>query len=680
MAAAAAASMLMALLHAAATAAHAAEAPFPTTPSAQAMPAPAAAPAASTVPRHGASAERVGRLLLDRCAGIPAYCGHLDRPLDPSGAILDRISIYFEYYPHTGNGPSAGTLVATEGGPGYPATLSRDDYLSLFAPLRATRDVVLMDNRGTGRSGAIDCHELQTAEKWTVALIGACGASLGARATLYRTAYAADDLAAILEALGTGPIDLYGDSYGTYFEQVFALRHPGMLRTLVLDGAYPIDEPDYAWMPTYAPAMRDKFDLACSRSAACARIPGTSIDHIRPALARLRLAPFAAQARDSDGKERSFRADATALAIVMFGSAPALATVKETDAAARAFADGDRIPLLRLMAETLTGVDSRDPSADPAQWSAGLAAAVMCGDPPQIFDMRLPPAARAADRDRALAERRRAFPETYAPFTIDEYRGMPLDYSYLDQCAEWPAIPAAPLAPGVPTGLSYPDVRALVISGDLDNMTTMAEGAAAAHAFRHGRQVVILNGFHVNALPRARSTCGAEIVRRFIAVGTPGDASCAARGSAVRLVPRFAVRADDLEPAVALPGNSASRTALQLVAAAILTVGDVATRLDGNTTGHGLGLRGGRFSITARDGVKEVVLEDVRWTEDLAVSGSFEKTPGRFGMVRAHLQLSGPDDLAGHLEVRWRDDAVDARAQAHGTLGNARVAAEMPAP
>jgi hypothetical protein len=49
-------------------------------------------------------------------------------------------------------------LVATEGGPGFPATESRDEYLDLFGPLRDTRDVVLMDNRGTGQSGAINCH------------------------------------------------------------------------------------------------------------------------------------------------------------------------------------------------------------------------------------------------------------------------------------------------------------------------------------------------------------------------------------------------------------------------------------------------------------------------------------------------------------------------------------------
>jgi len=632
---------------------------------------------------HAAPArlERFGRMTLERCAGAPAYCGRIERPLDPSGAIGGRVSVYFEFYPHTADGASAGTLVATEGGPGYPATESREDYLALFAPLRSSRDVVLMDNRGTGRSGAIDCPALQSASQWTVDLVGSCGASLGERSALYSTAYAADDLAAILDMLGAGPIDLYGDSYGTYFEQVFAVRHPHALRSVVLDGAYPMNGPDYAWYPTYAPAMRAKFDRACRRSPMCARLPGSSLDRIQPVLEALRHAPFAARAYDDDGRERDFQANASRLAIVMFGSAPALATVKEMDAAARAFQANDRAPLLRLIAETLSGVDSRDPAADPTKWSAGLAAAVMCQDPPQIFDMRLPPALRAADRDRALAERRRTAPDTYAPFTIDEYRGMPLDYSFLDQCVEWPVAPAGhPAAQVVPPDAAYPDAPALVVSGDLDNMTTVADGAAVAHAFPRGSQVIVANGLHVNALPRARSPCGAELVRHFIDTLEVGDTRCAAEAPPVRLVGRFARRAAELEPAQALASNRASDLQLRFVSAAVLTAGDVATRLVLCSSGHGMGLRGGRFSLVEHDRMQVAKLDGVRWTEDVAVSGTLEKTVGPEGRVQAHLQLAGADALDGVLDIVWNDAATDAVAEINGSLGGVRVAARMQAP
>lgn len=624
---------------------------------------------------------RVGTLVLERCPRVSAYCGRIDRPLDPSGAIPGSLSIRFEFYPHTARGNSAGTLVATEGGPGYAATESRAGYLALFKPLRRERDFVLMDNRGTGGSGAIDCPELQTAEKWTVELIGACGRSLGARAPLYGTAFAADDLAEILTRLGAGRIDLYGDSYGTYFEQVFALRHPGMLRSIVLDGAYPLDGPDYAWYPSYAPAMREKFNLACRRSAACDAVPGSSIEHIQPALERLRADPFPARAADSDGQERAFAASASQLATVMFAAAPALATAREVDAAARAFASGDRAPLLRLMAETASGVDSRDPTANPAVWSAGLSAAVMCHDPPQIFDMRLEPKARIADRDRALADRRRAAPDSYAPFTIDEFRGMPLDYSFLDQCIEWPVAPAAhPASEVTALDAPYPDVPALVISGEFDDITTPADGAAVAAAFKRGRQVLIANSFHVNALPRARSPCAAGIVRRFIATLEPGDVGCAAQVPPLRLVPRFALRIEELEPARPLAGNLASELELRAANAAVMTAGDVLVRARSNSSGHGAGLRGGSFEISTRPRSTRIVLHGVRWTSDLAVSGTVERMREPPDAIAAFLRIDGPGGMAGRLALRWQDEAPDARAAIQGAVGGTQIAAETAAP
>jgi pimeloyl-ACP methyl ester carboxylesterase len=625
---------------------------------------------------------RVGSMLLERCSDAPGYCGRLDRPLDPVGTIPGRISIYFEFYPHTGPGESLGTLVSTEGGPGYSATESRDEYLALWAPLRQSRDFLVMDNRGTGKSAAIDCNALQTAAMWTVELIAACGDSLGSRAPLYSTAYAADDLAAILAKLNVERIDLYGDSYGTYFEQVFALRHPGALRSIVLDGAYALKGPDYAWYPTYAPAMRAKFDIACERSQSCAKFPGSSIDHIRPVIDRLRANPFPATAPDGDGQERTFTADAAHLAAVMFASAPDFASVRELDAAARSFLEGDRAPLLRLMAETISGVDSRDPAADATKWSAGLAAAVMCQDQPQIFDMRLAPRLRAADRDRALAERRRTFPDTYAPFTIDEYRGIPLDYAFIDQCVAWPVPPPDhPAAALAPAGAAYPDVPALILSGELDNITTMADGAAVASAFKHGRQVRVANGFHVNALARGHGTCTADIVRHFVATLDPGDLSCASQVPAVRLVPRFATRSEQLEPATSLTGNAASTLQLQFVSAAVMTAGDVLARVAGNTPARrGSGLRGGTFQVTRRGGDARVALEAVRWTQDLAVSGMIDKRSGPTGVVEAHLEVQGPDGLTGHLTVRWQGDASMALAQIHGVIGGAVVAAQAPAP
>ena len=623
---------------------------------------------------------KVGTVVLHRCETGAPWCGTLVRPLDPAGGVPGTISIYFEFYPHTDEGKSAGTLVATEGGPGFPATESRDEYLELFRPLRGSRDVVLMDNRGTGRSGAVDCHPLQTDPTLTEANIGRCGRTLGAKAALYSATLATDDLAAILDVLGSGPIDLYGDSYGTFFEQVFAVRHPDKLRSIILDGAYPLDGAEYAWYPNYAPAMRAKFDLACERSGGCGRLLGSSLEHITPVLEALRREPVAAKARDGDGKLRSFTANAARLATVMFGSAPAYATVRETDAAARAYLTGDPLPLLRLMAESLVSVDSRDATQSPAKFSSGLAAAVMCQDAPQIFDMSLDPARRATNRDEAIAQRKHSAPDTYAPFTIDEYRGMPLDYAFIDQCASWPAIDAARVSSMAKLRTSpYPDVPALVISGDLDNMTPVADGTLVAKRFAHGRQIVVPNGFHVNALPHSRGACPAEIARRFIETLDVGDTTCLASMPEVRVLPAFAVHVYDLEPARALAGNQASRGQLQIVTGALLTIGDAIARTGSNFTGRSVGLRGGSFDIAVAADGRQLTLRDVLWTSDLRVSGTIAY-PGRSGDGTADLTVAGPEGAKGVLKARWTEGVARARAQVQGAFGKAVVAAETAAP
>ena len=645
--------------------------------------APFAAPQAhahggSALGSAGAPTLHVGTLTLHRCETAAPWCAVLERALDPTGAVAGTIPIYFEYYPHTAPGPAVGTLVATEGGPGFPATASRDDYLALYAPLRPHYDVIIMDNRGTGRSSALDCRELQTAPTLTESNIGGCGRALGAAAALYSTALATDDLAAILDALAIGRIGLYGDSYGSYFAQVFALRHREKVRALVLDGAYPLDGPDYGWYPHYAPAMRDKFNRACAADPACKALPGSSLDHIAPALARLRTAPFSADVRYGDGRTLHLAANATALAIVMFGGSPAFATVREVDAAARALEGGDSLPLLRLMAETLASVDSRDPTHAPGKFSAGLAAAVFCHDAPQIFAMQLPVARRIAARDQLMARRQAEAPSTYGPFTIDEYRAMPLDYAFIDECVEWPPPPQSPPSPLVFPAAAYPDVPVLVVSGELDNMTSVADGQAAAERFPHARHVVITNSFHVNALPGARSECAAVLVRRFMESLATGDAGCAAQVPPVRLVPRFARSAHELAPARATAGNQAGDDALRLVSAALLTVEDVIARALENGAGPGVGLRGGAFAASAAGGGYRLTLREIRWTEDLAVSGRID-SPGRSGVVRAQLELRSPGGR-GTLELEWPEGVGGARATARGSWRGRPVMAEAPAP
>jgi hypothetical protein len=374
-------------------------------------------------------------------------------------------------------------------------------------------------------------------------------------------------------------------------------------------------------------------------------------------------------------------------ATLLFGAAPALAQLRETDAAARAFAAGDRVPLLRLMAETLAAVDSRDASLDPRPFSAGLAAAVTCQDGEQVFDMRLAPASRHAALEAALAVRRATRPDSYAPFTIDEYRQMPPDYAFIDECVDWPA-PDALHPPGVlvPPGTPFPDVPVLVVSGELDSMTPVADGEAAARQFAHATHLVVANGWHVNGLDGGRSRCAPALVAAFLR--RPGaavaeleaTAGCRAAAPPLRLAPPFVLSFRRASPVTPLPGNRAAGPALQAGGALLATLGDVLPRLAANQSGHGVGLRGGRFTVaTEAGGALAARLDALRWAEDFAVSGTVRWDPLR-DVGEARLRFRARHGRGGRVTVRWTAAEPGSGATLEGRVGGRVLLASARAP
>jgi len=83
-------------------------------------------------------------------------------------------------------------------------------------------------------------------------------------------------MVAVLDHLGIAKIDLYGDSYGTFFSQTFAVHYPKRLRTLILDAAYFVGGTD-PWYTDTNRALRTAFRLACRRSPTCAAPGARSI-------------------------------------------------------------------------------------------------------------------------------------------------------------------------------------------------------------------------------------------------------------------------------------------------------------------------------------------------------------------------------------------------------------------
>ena len=616
---------------------------------------------AAQIPPH--LQERAKAKELKPCRSIArARCGSIQVLLDREDPAVGKIRIGFELYPRRDPArPSLGTIVAVEGGPGYSSTDSRSWFIDLFKPLLNRYELLIVDNRGTGRSGAILCQPLQSYKGNYVDAVGKCGRQLGDTADLYGSGNAADDLAEVLDALEIDRVHLYGDSYGTFFSQTFAVRHPDRLHSVMLDAAYFVAGTDPFYIDTNR-AISDAFEFSCERSPACAARPGSTMDRIARLTERLRDEPIVGHAQNADGRVRRVRVGVGGLIYLVTGAATSPTLYRELDAAVRAALRPrpyDK-PLLRLARETYY-VGGAGPVRS---YSEGLYLAVSCNDYPQPFDMTSPINQRPEQYQDTLDDLRATQPNAFAPFTVREWVTSPVEY--FSSCLKWPR--PSRVDPPVPPGADFPDTPVLVLAGDLDSLTSPEGARQTADAFPNSTYVEVANMVHVAALSDF-NRCASRIVRRFVRTLDTGDTSCASKYNEMRLVDRFVHSSKGLEW-----GTERRKTAR--IAAA--TLGDVIARWFGMYTYSGTGLRGGDFTTTDGPMVRWR-LNRVRWVRDVMVSGtaSWDRKTGR---IRANLTVDGKGTVPGELRLRWNDRQRQAEAVAAGRLGGVAIKFRFPAP
>ena len=400
--------------------------------------------------------------------------------------------MHFRVFPRTDRSqPALQPVVAAEGGPGYPSIDSAESYLFMLGPLRRRHDLIVVDNRGTGRSGAINCPRLQAGVGVYSREVGRCARRLGRRANAYGTGAAADDLAAVLDKLRVPVVNVYGDSYGTYFAQAFAVRHPERVRAVVLDAAFGVEGFD-PWIRQESIGLRFAWAEVCRRTVGCNAKALATLG--RWAL-RLERRPLVATGRDADGGRHRIRLDGAALGQIAGDGSFYYTIYRDLLAALRAYGRGDREPMLRLAAEDLpyTG------GGPVRSYSEGAYAAVACHDYPTLWD----PAASIPER-RAQYRAARALlePDAYAPFRNDIWLRSLYINQYVTGCIEWPA-PRYP-DPPVPPGAAYPTMPVLVLDGDLDVITPLGDSAQAASLFPGSTFVIVPNVGHVGRFSGCR--------------------------------------------------------------------------------------------------------------------------------------------------------------------------------
>ncbi len=210
-------------------------------------------------------------------AEVPGFCGTVPVPEDRSNPSGRQIGLNVAVVPALAAVPEADPLFALAGGPGDASTSFFAWLPGLYADVHATRDIVLVDQRGTGGSNPLtlpampDTSELSPADADARLTAWASDslAALDADPRFYTSSVAADDLDAVREALGYDRIDLYGTSYGGELAQYYLRQHPDHVRVAVLDGTTPLDVPVLELMAVNSQHALDLLLARCEQDAAC---------------------------------------------------------------------------------------------------------------------------------------------------------------------------------------------------------------------------------------------------------------------------------------------------------------------------------------------------------------------------------------------------------------------------
>lgn len=215
------------------------------------------------------------RLATDSLPAAYGRCGTLAVPLDPAAPDGPAIEIFVARLGAFSAEPRPDPLLLISGGPGQSTV---DFYLQMrgaFEAARRDRDLILVDQRGTGRSAegfaceVPDDLSLDTAVSEALArVVDACVAELDHDPRFYTTSVAVHDLERVRVALGIEMWNVYGVSYGTRVAQHYLRQYPERVRSLVLDGVVP---PPLALGPDVAREAQRALEQIFARCAADAQ-------------------------------------------------------------------------------------------------------------------------------------------------------------------------------------------------------------------------------------------------------------------------------------------------------------------------------------------------------------------------------------------------------------------------
>lgn len=425
-----------------------------------------------------------------------AYCGTYtvyENRETRQGRTLDlRIVVL----PALGNDARPDPVFFLAGGPGQGAAQMARGIRELFRRLQAERDIVLVDQRGTGKSAPLDCPSdtnslsvLNESDDDGLARLAQCLAGFDADVRLYTTTVAMDDLDEVRAHLGYDRINLYGGSYGTRAALVYLRQHEARVRTMVLDGVAPPGMRLPLFFARDAQRALDKLFADCEADQSCRSLHPDLAARTRRLFERLDKTPVRVRlTHPRTGEAGEVTVNTAFVGNVVFAAlySPMMAAIVP-ELLKRAEANDFQGLLALALANEAAGENM----------AIGMQLSVICAeDYPRITP---------ADHRRESA---------------DHVFGAHLLTARMKACEFWPkgAVPASyyePVRSRVPT---------LLLSGDLDPVTPPSWAEQVREHLPTSRHIIVPGTGH----GVLTTGCGVRLVRDFIQRGSADglDTSC----------------------------------------------------------------------------------------------------------------------------------------------------------
>jgi len=430
--------------------------------------------------------------------GIKAQvkCGKLQVLEDYSKVDGDKITINFVVLPAIDSSDDKTPLMFLAGGPGQAAAELASGLTNVFYEVRKTRDLILVDQRGTGASHPLQCEDAVeqnvyalTPEDFSVQDIKDCLINLTGDLSQYNSENAIRDFDAVRLALGHQQINIYGGSYGTRAGLVYMRMFPESLRSVVLDSVGPIEVP----IGLFGQSSARSFNLLltnCQNESSCQQAFPQLEQEFQTLLARLEKAPEQVNiAHPRLGTQTKFVISKAKLLGTIRSQLYSVATRSLVPLVIHQAFLGNYIPLAGLIAQTEGGQGIY----------IGLLFNITCNeDYPRISTTDF-------ERD-----------------ANNDFGGGDSHFGFKIACPLWPQYR--------PSDAFYKpvtvDIPTLILSGDLDPVTPPSNGEYSANSLPNNHHIVVKNAAHTVAM----STCASDLINEFLTSLKPKalDESCLA--------------------------------------------------------------------------------------------------------------------------------------------------------